>query len=63
LAGPARDDEQWLARLARIDGGEYGVCADCGQEIDPRFRHECPAHYVDFSTKLASEEAEGEKKR
>ncbi len=22
--------------LARIDAGEYGVCADCEQEIDPR---------------------------
>ena len=22
--------------LARIDEGEYGVCIDCGQEIDPR---------------------------
>jgi DnaK suppressor protein len=24
------------AALARIDAGEYGVCADCEQEIDPR---------------------------
>ncbi len=25
-------------------------CGLCGQEIDPRFRHECPAHYVDLSS-------------
>jgi RNA polymerase-binding transcription factor len=24
------------AALARIDAGEYGVCRDCDQEIDPR---------------------------
>jgi DnaK suppressor protein len=24
------------AALARIDAGEYGVCRDCEQEIDPR---------------------------
>jgi DnaK suppressor protein len=24
------------AALARIDDGEYGVCVDCEQEIDPR---------------------------
>jgi DnaK suppressor protein len=24
------------AAIARVDAGEYGVCADCGQEIDPR---------------------------
>jgi DnaK suppressor protein len=24
------------AALARIDAGEYGICADCEQEIDPR---------------------------
>jgi DnaK suppressor protein len=24
------------AALARLDAGEYGVCADCEQEIDPR---------------------------
>lgn len=24
------------AALARIEAGEYGICRDCGQEIDPR---------------------------
>ncbi len=24
------------AALVRIDAGEYGICADCEQEIDPR---------------------------
>ncbi len=24
------------AALARIDSGDYGVCADCGAEIDPK---------------------------
>jgi DnaK suppressor protein len=24
------------AAIARIDAGEYGVCRDCGAEIDPR---------------------------
>ncbi len=24
------------AALVRIDAGEYGICADCDQEIDPR---------------------------
>ncbi len=24
------------AALSRIDAGEYGICADCEQEIDPR---------------------------
>jgi DnaK suppressor protein len=24
------------AALARIDAGEYGICRDCGQDIDPR---------------------------
>ncbi len=24
------------AALSRLDAGEYGVCADCDQEIDPR---------------------------
>ena len=24
------------AAIARIDAGEYGICRDCGQEIDPR---------------------------
>ena len=24
------------AALARVDAGEYGICRDCGQEIDPR---------------------------
>ena len=24
------------AAIARVEAGEYGVCRDCGQEIDPR---------------------------
>lgn len=28
--------EQIDAALARLDAGEYGVCRDCGGEIDPR---------------------------
>jgi DnaK suppressor protein len=24
------------AAIERIDAGEYGICRDCGQEIDPR---------------------------
>jgi DnaK suppressor protein len=24
------------AALARIEAGEYGICRDCGQDIDPR---------------------------
>lgn len=31
-----RELEQIDAALARIDAGEYGVCRDCEQEIDPR---------------------------
>ncbi len=28
--------QQIDAAIARIDAGEYGVCRDCGQDIDPR---------------------------
>jgi DnaK suppressor protein len=31
-----RELQQIDAALARIDAGEYGICSDCGQEIDPR---------------------------
>ncbi len=31
-----REVAQIDAALARVDAGEYGVCRDCGQEIDPR---------------------------
>lgn len=31
-----RELEQIDAALARLDAGEYGVCRDCGQDIDPR---------------------------
>lgn len=30
------------AALARIDGGEYGVCADCESDIDPKRLHALP---------------------
>ena len=31
-----REIAQIDAAIARIDVGEYGLCRDCGQEIDPR---------------------------
>lgn len=31
-----REIVQIDAAISRIDAGEYGVCRDCGQEIDPR---------------------------
>ncbi len=31
-----RELQQIDAALARLEAGEYGLCADCGQEIDPR---------------------------
>ena len=31
-----RELQQIDAAIARIDAGEYGICSDCGQEIDPR---------------------------
>lgn len=31
-----REIVQIDAALARVDAGEYGVCRDCDQEIDPR---------------------------
>jgi DnaK suppressor protein len=31
-----RELQQIDAALARLDAGEYGSCADCDQEIDPR---------------------------
>ncbi len=31
-----REIAQVDAALARVDAGEYGICRDCGQEIDPR---------------------------
>lgn len=31
-----RELQQIDAAIARLDAGEYGVCRDCGQEIDPR---------------------------
>lgn len=31
-----RELQQIDAAIARIEAGEYGVCRDCGQEIDPR---------------------------
>jgi DnaK suppressor protein len=30
------------AALARIDGGEYGVCVDCESDIDPKRLHALP---------------------
>lgn len=31
-----RELQQIDAALSRLDAGEYGLCTDCGQEIDPR---------------------------
>ncbi len=31
-----RELQQIDAAIARLDAGEYGLCADCDQEIDPR---------------------------
>ncbi len=31
-----REIQQIDAALARLEAGEYGLCADCEQEIDPR---------------------------
>ncbi len=31
-----RELQQIDAALARLDAGEYGLCAECEQEIDPR---------------------------
>jgi DnaK suppressor protein len=31
-----RELQQIDAAIARLDAGEYGLCADCEQEIDPR---------------------------
>jgi len=31
-----REIAQIDAAIARIDAGEYGICRDCGAEIDPR---------------------------
>lgn len=31
-----REIAQIDAAMARIDSGEYGICRDCGMEIDPR---------------------------
>ena len=31
-----RELQQIDAAMARIDAGEYGLCMDCGQDIDPR---------------------------
>ncbi len=31
-----RELQQIDAAIARIEAGEYGVCTDCGQDIDPR---------------------------
>jgi DnaK suppressor protein len=31
-----RELQQIDAAIARLEAGEYGVCSDCGQDIDPR---------------------------
>jgi DnaK suppressor protein len=31
-----REIQQIDAAIERIEAGEYGICRDCGQEIDPR---------------------------
>lgn len=32
----ARALEQVVGALVRLDEGEYGICVDCGEEIDPK---------------------------
>ncbi len=58
-----RELQQIDAALARIEAGEYGVCRDCGLEIDPRRLEalpyallctECAAHQ-ERATALVSE--------
>ncbi len=41
------------AALARIEAGEYGVCRDCGSEIDPRRLSALP--YALYCTECASQ--------
>jgi DnaK suppressor protein len=41
------------AALARIDAGEYGVCRDCGGDIDPRRLQALP--YAVLCTECASQ--------
>lgn len=42
------------AALARIDAGEYGICRDCGGDIDPRRLTALP--YALFCTECASQQ-------
>lgn len=32
----SREVDQIDAAIARIDAGQYGICDECGQDIDPR---------------------------
>ncbi len=47
-----REIAQIDAALARVEAGEYGVCRDCGQEIDPRRLDALP--YALLCTECAS---------
>ena len=41
------------AALARIDAGEYGICRDCGNDIDPRRLSALP--YALYCTECAAQ--------
>ena len=47
-----REIVQIDAAIARIDAGEYGICSDCGQDIDPRRLAALP--YAVLCTECAS---------
>ncbi len=47
-----REIQQIDAALARLEAGEYGLCADCEQEIDPRRLKALP--YALFCAECAS---------
>jgi DnaK suppressor protein len=46
------------AALARVDAGEYGVCRDCEQEIDPRRLAALP--YAVLCTECAQRREQGQ---
>lgn len=47
-----REVAQIDAAIARIDAGEYGMCVECGQEIDPRRLQALP--YATLCTECAA---------
>jgi DnaK suppressor protein len=47
------------AALARLDAGTYGICTNCGQEIDPRRLEALPwvSHCINCQAALEAESA------